>query len=322
MHTDIAQSTAGTHLEGPVFWIGFLSLIVALLLLDLLWFHRKPRRIGPKEAFGWVCFWVALAVGFNGFIYLQLGTTRALEFSTGYLVELALSLDNVLVFLVIFRYFKVPSHYEHRVLFWGIIGAIVLRGIFIVVGAALVNRFQWLLYLFGAFLVFTAIKLVVQKDEGFDPGHNPILKLLRKAIPITHDYHGQKFFVRHAQGLAATPLLAVLVIVDFADLIFAVDSIPAIFGVTRDAFIVFTSNIFAILGLRALYMLISGIMDRFHYLRFGLGAVLFFIGAKMLVAPWVHVPVGASLAIVGGLIGGAILVSFLHPVAPSIPKGE
>lgn len=304
--------------EGPAFWIGFLALIIALLLFDLLWFHRKPHTIGPKEALGWVCFWVALAVGFNGFVYLEFGTAKALEFSTGYLVELALSLDNVFVFIVIFRYFKVPSQYQHRVLFYGILGAIILRGVFILVGAALLNRFNWLLYVFGAFLIITAIKLLVQSDEGVHPEHNPVLKWLRKLIPITPEYHGQKFFLKSEKSLSATPLLAVLVLVESTDVVFAVDSIPAIFGITRDPFIVYTSNIFAILGLRALYMLLAGIMDKFHYLKYGLGAVLLFIGLKMVLSWWIHIPIGLSLGVVAFLLGGSILISFLNPVRPDI----
>jgi tellurite resistance protein TerC len=305
--------------EGPAFWIGFLTLILALLLFDLLWFHRKPHTIGPKEALGWVCFWVALAVAFNGFVYLDLGTTKALEFSTGYLVELALSLDNVFVFIVIFRYFKVPTQYQHRVLFYGILGAIILRGVFILIGAALLNRFHWLLYVFGAFLVVTAIKLLLQKDEGVHPEHNPVLRWLRRAIPISRDYHGQKFFIRHAAGLMATPLLAVLVLIESTDVVFALDSIPAIFGITKDPFIIYTSNIFAILGLRSLYMLLAGIMDKFFYLKYGLGAVLLFIGVKMLISGWVHIPIALSLGVVAALLGGSIVISFLHPVAPRIP---
>lgn len=304
--------------EGAGFWIGFLALVVALLLFDLLWFHRKPHTIGQREALGWVCFWVALAVGFNGFVYLEWGTAKALEFSTGYLVELALSLDNVFVFIVIFRYFKVPTQFQHRVLFYGILGAIILRGVFILVGAALLNRFHWLLYVFGAFLVFTAIKLLVQKDEGVHPEHNPMLKWLRKAIPITHDYHGQRFFWRHERGLYATPLLAVLVLVESTDVVFALDSIPAIFGITKDPFVVYTSNIFAILGLRALYMLLAGVMDKFHYLKYGLGAVLLFIGLKMLVAGFIHIPILLSLGIVAFLLAGSIILSFLHPASPKI----
>ncbi len=304
--------------EGPIFWIGFIALIIALLLIDLLWFHRKPHTIGTKEAFGWFCFWVALAAAFNGFIYLEFGPTKALEFSAGFLVEKALSLDNVFVFIVIFRYFKVPTQYQHRVLFYGILGAIILRGIFILVGAALLNRFHWLLYVFGAFLVITAIKLLVQKDEGIHPEHNPVLKWLRKMIPITHEYHGQKFFLRTEKGLSATPLLAVLVLVESTDVVFAVDSIPAIFGISRDPFIVYTSNIFAILGLRALYLLVAGIIDKFHYLKYGLGAVLLFIGVKMLISGWVHVPIGLSLGVVALLLGGSIVISFLHPVKPDI----
>lgn len=305
--------------EGPAMWIGFIVLIVALLLLDLLWFHRKPHAIAMKEAFGWTCFWIALALAFNAFLYFELGTAKALEFSTGYILEKALSLDNVFVFIVIFRYFKVPPEYQHRVLFYGILGAIILRGVFIIVGAALLSRFEWLLYFFGAFLVYTAIKLLMQKDEGVHPEDNPILKWLRKLMPITHEYHGQKFFLKSEKGLMATPLFAVLVLVESTDVVFAVDSIPAIFGITRDPFIVYTSNIFAILGLRALYMLLAGIMDKFHYLKYGLGAVLLFIGIKMLISGWYHIPILLSLTVVGVLLGGSILISFLRPAAPKIP---
>ena len=305
--------------EGLGFWIGFLALILFLLFFDLFWLQRRPHVIGVHEALGWVSFWVGLAVAFNVFVYFEFGTKSALEFATGYLVEQSLSLDNVFVFLVIFRYFQVPAEYQHRVLFFGILGAIVLRGLFIVTGAALLSLFHWMIYVFGAFLVVTGVKFTVQEDVGIHPEHNPVLKWLRKAIPITRDYHGKRFFVRRPDGLAATPLFAVLVLVDVMDLIFALDSIPAIFGVTRDPFIVITSNIFAILGLRALFFLLAGIMDKFHYLKYGLGTVLFFIGAKMLISWWKDVPIVISLIIVAVLLGGSIGLSFLHPVDPGNP---
>ncbi|MEW5875331.1 MAG: TerC family protein [Candidatus Zixiibacteriota bacterium] len=312
--------------EGDVtlgFWIGFLGLILTLLILDLTVFHRKPHEVKTKEAFYWVCFWVGLAIAFNVFVYFEFGTKRALEFTTGYLIEEALSVDNVFVFLVIFQYFSVPKMYQHRVLFFGILGAIILRGVFILAGAALISRFNWILYIFGAFLFLTGIKLVIQKGAEVHPERNPALRFLRRLVPMTNDYHGSKFFIRHAGRLYATPLLAVLVVVEATDVVFAVDSIPAIFGITHDPFIIYTSNIFAILGLRALFMLLAGIMDKFHYLKYGLGLVLVFIGIKMLIAGWYHVPIGLSLGVVATLLGGSVLLSFLRPAKPAeLPSGD
>lgn len=308
--------TAGN--EPLIFWIGFLSLILVLLLLDLLVFNRKPHTVSTGEAFKWVCFWVGLAVAFNIFIYFEFGSRRALEFTTGYLVEEALSIDNVFVFLILFQYFKVPREYQHRVLFFGILGAIVLRGVFILSGAAILNRFHWVIYIFGAFLVYTGIKIIAQKEVEVHPERNPVLKLLRRIVPMTNDYVGQKFLVRRAGRTLATPLLAVLVVVEATDVIFAVDSIPAIFGVTRDPFIVYTSNIFAILGLRALFMLLSGIMDKFRFLKYGLGIVLAFIGVKMLISGWIEIHIGISLGIVVALLVGSVVLSFIFPA----PKDE
>jgi tellurite resistance protein TerC len=312
----------------PAFWIGFLALILSLLLADLLIFHRRPHAVGAAEAAKWVSFWVGLAVVFNVFVFYEFGTAKALEFTTGYLVEEALSIDNVFVFLIIFRYFRVPREYQHRVLFFGILGAIVLRGIFILTGAALLNRFHWVLYVFGAFLVYTGIKIILQDEMEVHPERNPILKLLRRFVPMTSDYVEAKFFIRRAGRLLATPLLAVLAVVEGTDVVFAVDSIPAIFGITRDPFIVYTSNIFAILGLRALFMLLAGIMDKFHYLKYGLGIVLAFIGVKMLISGWVHIPIGISLGIVVVVLGGSVVLSFLRPAKPqedtpaSVASGE
>jgi tellurite resistance protein TerC len=307
--------------EGAGFWIGFLILVLVLLFVDLYWFHRRPHAIGVREALWSVAFWVGLAALFNVYVLLQLGTKSALEFATGYLVEEALSVDNVFVFLVILRYFQVEPRYQHRVLFYGILGAIVLRGLFILTGAALLSRFHWVIYVFGAFLVFTGIKIAIQKELGVHPEHNPILRWLRRVIPITKDYHGSKFFVRHPEGIAATPLLAVLVMIETTDVVFALDSIPAIFGVTRDPFIVVTSNIFAILGLRALFFLLAGIMVKFRFLKYGLGAVLLFIGVKMLISWYVEIPIGVSLGVVALLLGGSIGLSFLWP-APTEDVGS
>jgi tellurite resistance protein TerC len=295
------------------FWIGFLSFIVTLLTLDLFVFHRKPHEVGPKEALKWVCFWVGLAFAFNVFVYLEFGTAKALEFTTGYLIEEALSIDNVFVFLILFQYFHVPRQYQHRVLFFGILGAIILRGVFILSGAALIAKFHWVIYIFGAFLVFTGIKIIVQDEVQVHPERNPLLKLLRRLVPMTAHYVESKFFVRQGGHLMATPLLAVLAVVEATDVVFAVDSIPAIFGVTRDPFIVYTSNIFAILGLRALFMLLSGIMDKFRFLKYGLGIVLTFVGVKMLISGWVHIPIGISLSVVVALLGGSVLLSFIYP---------
>ncbi len=299
--------------EGAGFWIGFLALVLLLLTVDLYWFHRRPHAIGVREALWSVGFWVALAAAFNVYVFFQLGTKSALEFATGYLVEYALSFDNVFIFLVVLRYFQVEPRYQHRVLFYGILGAIILRGIFIVTGTALITRFHWIIYVFGAFLVFTGIKVALQSEIGVHPEQNPVLRWLRRAIPITKEYHGSKFFVRRPEGLSATPLLAVLVMIETTDLVFALDSIPAIFGVTRDPFIVASSNIFAILGLRALFFLLAGIMVKFRFLKYGLGAVLLFIGAKMLVSWYLEIPVALSLGIVVLLLGGAIGLSFLLP---------
>lgn len=309
--------TAGN--EPLIFWIGFLSFIVLLLVLDLLVFHRKPHEVSSGEAFKWVCFWVGLAVAFNIFIYFQFGPRRALEFTTGYLVEEALSIDNVFVFLILFQYFHVPKEHQHRVLFFGILGAIILRGVFILSGAALLNRFHWVIYLFGVFLVYTGIKILIQEEVQVHPERNPVLKLLRKIMPMTKDYVEAKFVVRQGGRLMATPLLAVLAVIEGTDVIFAVDSIPAIFGVTRDPFIVYTSNIFAILGLRALFMLLSGIMGKFRFLKYGLGIVLAFIGVKMLISGWIEIPIGISLGTVVALLGGSVLLSFIFPAPKEAP---
>ncbi|HEX9750473.1 MAG TPA: TerC family protein [candidate division Zixibacteria bacterium] len=306
----------------PIFWVGFLALILGLLTMDLVVFHRRPHVVSAGEASRWVAFWIGLAAAFNVFVYFEFGTAKALEFTAGYLVEEALSVDNVFVFLIVFRYFHVPRELQHRVLFFGILGAIILRGIFIWIGATLISQFSWVLYIFGAFLVFTGIKIVAQDEMQVHPERNPVLKLLRRILPITADYMGTRFLVRAGERWFATPLLAVLVVVEATDLVFAVDSIPAIFGITHDPFIVYTSNIFAILGLRALFMLLAGIMDKFHYLKYGLGIVLCFIGVKMLIAWFVHIPIEISLGVVVLLLGGSILLSFLRPVKPAESHGS
>lgn len=300
-------------------WVGFNVVVLAILALDLGVLHRKSEKVSLKEAAIWSGVWVALSLSFAFAVYRTLGKQSGLEFLTGYLIEYALSVDNIFVFVLIFSYFSVPEKYQHRVLFWGIIGALVLRGVMIVAGSALVTRFSWTLYVFGAFLVFTGLRMALQKgDSAYDPQRDPVLRLSRKIIPVTDDYRGKKFFVREpdASGrvrTAATPLFIVLMIVDTTDIIFATDSIPAIFAVTRDPFIVYTSNICAVLGLRALYFLLANVVDKFVYLKLGLSVVLIFIGAKMLLEQLLHIPILASLGVVGVVLGTSILASLKWP---------
>ena len=300
-------------------WIGFNVVVLAILALDLGFLHNRDEKVSVREAATWSAVWVALSLSFALAIYLTMGKESGLEFLTGYLIEYALSVDNIFVFVLIFSYFNVPEKYQHRVLFWGIIGALVLRGVMIVAGSALVTRFSWTLYIFGAFLVFTGVRMALQKDEtAYNPEHDPVLKLTRRLIPVTNDYHGDKFFVREpdARGksrIAATPLFVVMLIVNTTDIIFATDSIPAIFAVMRDPFIVYTSNICAVLGLRALYFLLAGVVDKFVYLKLGLSIVLIFIGLKMLLEAFVHIPILASLGVVGAVLGTSIYASVKWP---------
>jgi len=300
-------------------WVGFNVVVLAILALDLGVLHRKSEKVSLKEAAIWSGVWVALSLCFALAVYLSMGPESGLEFLTGYLIEYALSIDNIFVFVLIFSYFSVPEKYQHRVLFWGIIGALVLRGVMIVAGSALVTRFAWTLYIFGAFLVFTGLKMALQKDDAaYNPERDPVLRLARKLVPVTPDYRGDKFFVREpdAKGklrYAATPLFIVLLIVDTTDIVFATDSIPAIFAVTRDPFIVYTSNICAVLGLRALYFLLASVVDKFVYLKLGLSLVLVFIGAKMLLEHFLHIPIVAALGVVGLVLGSAIFASVKWP---------
>src|SRR5947207_5519311 len=275
-------------------WIGFNLFVLALLAIDVGVFHRKAHAVSTKEAAIWSGVWISLALLFNSAIYffweqiipgdsLSNGEA-ALEFLTGYLIEKALSVDNIFVFVLIFSFFRVPDTYQHRVLFWGILGALVMRAALILAGAALIERFHWIIYLFGAFLIFTGIRMAFQKDESLNPEDNPLVRLFRRVMPVTNDYQGAKFFLRHTGKLMATPLLIVLLVVESTDLIFALDSIPAIFAVTNDPFIVYTSNVFAILGLRSLYFLLAGVIGKFRYLKLGLSLVLAFVGLKMLLS--------------------------------------
>jgi len=300
-------------------WIGFNVVVLAILGLDLGVLHRREAKVSVREAATWSGVWVGLSLCFAFAIYRTMGRESGLEFLTGYLIEYALSVDNIFVFVLIFSYFNVPEKYQHRVLFWGIVGALVLRGVMIVAGSALVTRFAWTLYIFGAFLVFTGLRMALQKDEAaYNPEHDPVLRLSRKLIPVTSEYRGDSFFVRtrHKDGttaLAATPLFIVMLIVNTTDIIFATDSIPAIFAVTRDPFIVYTSNICAVLGLRALYFLLAGVVDKFVYLKLGLSIVLIFIGLKMLLEAFVHIPIVASLGVVGAVLGTSIFASVRWP---------
>lgn len=302
-----------TTTASPLAWAGFALVIVVALAIDLGLFNRQPHEPRMREAGIWVGVWVLLAAAFNAYVFQRYGTAKALEFTQGYFLELALSTDNLFVFLIIFSYFRVPRAFQHRVLFWGILGAVVTRGLFIAIGAAAIHRFRWILYFLGAFLIYAAIKIVLQKDEQIDPSKNPVLRLFRRLVPVADDETGPHFTVRRQGRRMATPLLAVLIVVEAVDVTFAVDSIPAIFGVTTDVFIVLTSNIFAILGLRSLFFLLSGLAKRLPYLNYGIAAVLSFIGVKILVAHFVTIPVVASLGIVVGLLALATLASLTLP---------
>lgn len=308
------METVGT----PWLWTGFTLFVLAVLAIDLGVFHRKAHAVRFKEAMGWVTVWVTLAILFNLGVYLRFGTQKALEFLTGYIIEEALSVDNVFVFIVIFAFFRVPKEFQHRVLFWGILGALIMRAIFILAGAALLQRFHWVIYLFGGILVVTGLKMLVQKEEEIHPERNIVYRAFRKIVPMVHGYHGARFFVRENERNYATPLLLVLVIVEATDVIFAMDSIPAIFAITTDPFIVYTSNIFAILGLRSLYFVVAGFMEKFHYLKIGLAVVLLFVGVKMLIADFYKIPITASLAVVAGVLGSSVVVSMLRPPPPEV----
>ena len=300
----------------PWLWFGFIAFVLAMLALDLGVFHKKDHEVSVREALTWTGVWVSLAMLFNAGIYFWFGSERALEFLSGYVIEKALSVDNIFVFIVVFSVFAVPRKLQHRVLLWGILSALVLRAVFVVLGAALLSRFHWLGYVFGGFLVFTGVKLLVQSDGEVDPRKNPLFRLFRRAVPSVDEFHEGHFSITQAGKRYATPLLLVLVAIEGTDIVFAMDSIPAIFAVTRDPFIVFTSNIFAILGLRALYFALSGMMDKFHYLKIGLALVLMFVGAKMLLAGLYPIPIWASLAIIAALLAGSVVASLLRKPEP------
>lgn len=291
------------------FWVGFNAFVLLLLALDLGVFHRRAHVVKLREAAAWSAVWVSVALLFNLGIYLYAGPQAGLEFLTGYLVEKSLAIDNIFVIALIFSYFAVPAMYQHRVLFWGILGALVMRGAFIAAGAYALEQWHWIIYVFGGILLLTGIKMALRKDEAIDPEHNPVVRMARRWIPLTSRYDGQKFWTIESGKRVATPLFLVLLLVEFTDLVFAVDSIPAIFAITSDPFLVYTSNVFAILGLRSMYFLLAGIVHRFVYLKYGLSLVLVFVGAKMLLLDVYKVPTSVSLGVIATLIGGSIVAS-------------
>ena len=300
--------------DSTLLWIGFNVFVLAMLALDLGVFHRKAHVVTFRESITWTIVWVGLALLFNAGIWHFSGSQKALEFFTGYVIEKSLSVDNVFVFAMLFSYFAVPPLYQHKVLFWGVLGALVMRAAMIAVGAALIAKFSWIIYLFGAFLILTGIKMVAKREEEIHPERNPVVRWFKKLVPITSDYREDSFFVAERGVRHATPLFVVLLLVELSDLIFAVDSIPAIFAVTTDPFIVYTSNVFAILGLRSLYFALAGVMGKFHYLKIGLGVVLAFVGVKMLLS---HSPYKIdtllSLAVVIGILAASIVMSVVRP---------
>ena len=296
-------------------WAGFFAFITVMLMIDLGVFQRESHEVKMKEALAWCLIWFTLALSFNGLIWWWRGARLAQEFLASYLVELCLSIDNVFVFILVFAYFKVAPRYQHRVLFWGIIGAVIMRAVFILVGVSVIARFHWILYVFGAFLVYTGIKMALPNKEevDVDPDHNPAVRLFRRFFPVTTKSHGGDFFLKENGKWAATPLFIVLIVIETTDLVFALDSLPAVLAITSDGFIALTSNIFAILGLRSLYFALNGVMQLFRYLKIGLALILTFIGVKMLIEAWIDISIGISLAVIGVVLATSVLMSVLIP---------
>lgn len=305
-------------------WILFNVFILAMLIVDLKVFNRKPHEISIKESLIWTGIWVTMAVIFGIGIYFFMGAQSSLDYFTGYLIEKSLSVDNIFVFLLIFTYFGVDSIYQHKVLFWGIFGALVFRLLFIMVGVALLEQFHWIIYIFGAFLIFTGIKLGLEKDKEIHPEKNPILKLVRRFIPITKNFHGPDFFIKRGSRIIATPMFVVLVVIETTDVVFALDSIPAIMAITRDTFLIYSCNAFAILGLRALYFALSGVMRLFHYLHYGLAFILVFIGVKMLIESFVHIPTLMTLGVIVVTLTISVIFSIKYPKEEEmdVPGGD
>jgi tellurite resistance protein TerC len=319
--------------EGTIWlWVAFNVFVLGMLALDLGVFHRNAHVVSIREASIWSVVWITLAMAFNAVLYfywdvisptsIYTNGEAALAFFTGYLIEKSLSVDNIFVFVLIFTFFAVPAAYQHRVLFWGIIGALLMRGILIAVGAVLLKEFHWIIYLFGGFLIFTGVRMALHRNEEVHPENNPLIRLFRRLMPVTPTYEGEKFFVRRNGVLMATPLFLVLLMVESTDLVFAVDSIPAIFAVTQDPFIVYTSNVFAILGLRSLYFVLAGMVSRFHYLKLGLSAVLTFVGVKMVLVDLYKIPVVASLGVIATILAISVVASLLRPQRPSVVELE
>ncbi len=297
-------------------WIGFNAMVLLLLALDLGVFNRKAHAVSVKEALGWSAVWISLAVGFGAWIGVEMGRASMLEFYAGYLVEQALSVDNLFVFILIFGYFRIAPELQHRVLFWGILGALLMRGAMIGAGAVLIERFHWIIYVFGAFLVYTGIKMAFGGDSEIEPEANPVIKLVRRVMPVTTRFHGERFFIREpgpggVMRRSATPLFVVLMLVETTDVVFALDSIPAIFGVTRNPFLVYTSNVFAILGLRSMYFVLASVIGKFHLLKYGLSVVLAFVGVKMLLSEKFPIGIGISLGVVAGVLITSVLLSLV-----------
>lgn len=293
----------------PAVWIGFTALIAGLLVLDLGVLNRRSHVLSFKEAISWSAGLVGLALAFGLFLLVREGPRSALEYYTGYLIELSLSVDNLFVFILIFQYFAVPSEFQPRILKWGILGAMVMRGVMIALGALLLQRFSWIIYVFGGILVLTGIRMFRGNGDRIEPERNPIVRLARRFIPMSDAYDGQRFFSHTRAGWTTTPLLLVLIVVEWSDLVFAIDSIPAIFAITRDPFIVYSSNVFAILGLRALFFVLAGMMDRFEYLKPGVATILIFVGLKMVLNGWLHMPIGISLGVVVTILVGSVILS-------------
>ena len=294
-------------------WGGFVIFIVALLVLDLKILQKVDHEIGVREALAWTGFWILLAMGFNVGIYFFEGPHRAIEFLTAYLIEKSLSIDNIFVFLMVFSYFGIPGKYQHRVLFWGILGALIMRAAFILAGVALITRIHWIIYVFGAFLIFIGIRMALEKEKEIHPEKNPAVRAFRRLMPVTESLSGHDFFTRREGRIVATPLFIVLLVIESTDVVFAVDSIPAVLAISRDPFIVYTSNVFAILGLRALYFAIAGIMRLFHYLKYGLAMILVFVGLKMIISEFFKIPVAVALGVISGILIISIASSLLFP---------
>jgi tellurite resistance protein TerC len=306
--------------KGALLWVIFGVVVAAMMALDLGVFHRRAHTVKFKEALAWSAVWVALAIAFLGLVYWWRGAPAALEFLTGYVIEESLSVDNLFVFLLIFSYFKVSPQHQHEVLFWGILGAMVFRAIFVVAGVTLIHRFEWIIYVFGAVLIVSGLKMAFEKDKKIRPEKNPVLQLFRRLMPVTEQYEGGKLFVTRNRSLLATPLFVVLLVIETTDIIFAVDSVPAVLAITTDPFIVYTSNVFAILGLRSLYFVLAALVGLFHYLNYGLSVILVFVGFKMVLSDFVGIPVGITLGVVVLVLALSVIASLIWPKKPAVPS--